>query len=75
MYTLTPDRHFILDLHPGHPQVAIATGFSGHGFKFASVVGEIMADLSDSGRTALEIGAWSVRREATSSVEREQKRQ
>src|SRR5262249_27037934 len=45
IYTLTPDRHFILDLHPEYRNVAIAAGFSGHGFKFAPTVGEIMADL------------------------------
>jgi sarcosine oxidase len=51
IYTLTPDRHFLIDLHPDHRNVAIAGGFSGHGFKFASVVGEILADLVESGRT------------------------
>ena len=51
MYTLTPDRHFLIDLHPDHPNVAVAAGFSGHGFKFASVVGEVLADLAETGRT------------------------
>src|SRR5690606_35609172 len=46
MYTVTPDENFILDLHPQHPNVAIAAGFSGHGFKFAPVIGDIMADLA-----------------------------
>jgi sarcosine oxidase len=55
MYTLTPDRHFVIDMHPRHPNVAVAAGFSGHGFKFASVVGEVLADLVDSGRTQLPI--------------------
>jgi sarcosine oxidase len=55
IYTLTPDRHFLIDLHPDHPNVALAAGFSGHGFKFASVVGEILADLADAGRTDLPI--------------------
>ncbi len=52
IYTLTPDRHFILDVHPEYPQVALAAGFSGHGFKFAPVVAEIMSDLIWSGRRA-----------------------
>jgi sarcosine oxidase len=52
MYTLTPDEHFILSLHPKHPQVAVACGFSGHGFKFTSVVGEILADLSMNGTSS-----------------------
>ncbi len=51
MYTLTPDRHFVIDRHPHFPQVAVACGFSGHGFKFAPTVGEILADLTTTGRT------------------------
>ena len=51
LYTLTPDGHFVVDLHPEHPQVAIASACSGHGFKFASVVGELLADLATTGRT------------------------
>ncbi len=46
MYTNTPDRDFILDSHPDHANVVVGAGFSGHGFKFASVVGEILADLT-----------------------------
>jgi monomeric sarcosine oxidase len=45
MYTVTPDEHFIVDRHPEHSQVAIAAGFSGHGFKFASAIGEHLVDL------------------------------
>jgi sarcosine oxidase len=56
LYTMSPDHHFVLGLHPAHPQVAIAAGFSGHGFKFASVVGEILADLATTGRTIHPIG-------------------
>jgi sarcosine oxidase len=62
MYTLTPDRHFVIDLHPRHANVAVAAGFSGHGFKFASVVGEILADLCEQGRTALPINMFSAGR-------------
>ena len=51
MYTNTPDKNFLIDLHPAFPQVSIAAGFSGHGFKFCSVVGEILADLAESGET------------------------
>lgn len=46
LFTNSPDEHFVLDTHPEFPQVSIAAGFSGHGFKFASVVGEIMADFA-----------------------------
>lgn len=45
IYTLSPDRHFIIDLHPDDSRVALACGFSGHGFKFAPVVGEMLLDL------------------------------
>jgi sarcosine oxidase len=62
VYTLTPDRHFVIDLHPDYPDVALAAGFSGHGFKFASVVGEVLADLAESGRTALPISMFRVGR-------------
>lgn len=51
MYTNTPDEHFVIATHPEYPQVAFAAGFSGHGYKFASVIGEIMADLATDGRT------------------------
>jgi sarcosine oxidase len=51
IYTLTPDRHFLLGRHPDHANVVLAGGFSGHGFKFAPVVGEILADLIQKGVT------------------------
>lgn len=62
LYTMTPDEHFVIGVHPEHPQVAIAAGFSGHGFKFASVVGEILADLSDRGTTDLPIDMFRITR-------------
>ena len=51
MYTLTPDSHFVIGLHPHHPEVVVASPCSGHGFKFASVVGEILAELAILGST------------------------
>lgn len=62
MYTNTPDKNFIITPHPRHPQVSIACGFSGHGFKFCSVVGEILADLADRGETRHDIGLFSLAR-------------
>jgi sarcosine oxidase len=50
LYENSPDRHFIIDLVPDHPNVVFGGGFSGHGFKFASVVGEILADLATTGQ-------------------------
>ena len=51
MYSLTPDKHFVLDIHPECPAVVLGAGFSGHGFKFASVMGEILAELALEGDT------------------------
>jgi sarcosine oxidase len=62
LFTNSPDHHFILDLHPDHPEVAFAAGFSGHGYKFCSVVGEIMADLVQGGETAHDIGLFRLNR-------------
>jgi sarcosine oxidase len=59
MYTNTPDEHFVISAHPHYPQVAIAAGFSGHGYKFCSVVGEILADLVTEGETLLPIDLFS----------------
>ena len=56
MFTNTADEHFILDTLPHAPQVAVAAGFSGHGFKLASVIGEVMADLALDGATRHDIG-------------------
>ena len=52
MYTMSTDGHFIVGRYPGVPHVSIVAGLSGHGFKFASVLGEIMADLTLEGSTA-----------------------
>ncbi|MCP5088820.1 MAG: FAD-dependent oxidoreductase [Rhodobacteraceae bacterium] len=62
LYTMTPDSHFVVDRHPLEPKVVIATGFSGHGFKFAPVVGEAVADLAVVGSTKLPIGFLSADR-------------
>jgi sarcosine oxidase len=62
LYTMSPDHHFLVGLHPANERVAIAAGFSGHGFKFASVMGEALADLAIAGETALPIGFLSPRR-------------
>jgi sarcosine oxidase len=67
LYTLTPDRHFVIDRHRDFGNVAFACGFSGHGFKFAPVVGEALADLATNGTTALPIGFLQNRWPAESS--------
>ena len=65
LFTNSPDEHFILDRHPEHPNVAIAAGFSGHGYKFCSVVGEIMADLALDGRSPFDLSLFGIGRFAT----------
>ncbi|WP_137289300.1 N-methyl-L-tryptophan oxidase [Natronorubrum halophilum] len=62
LFTNTPDGHFVLDTLPDHPQVTVAAGFSGHGFKFASVIGEITADLALEGETTHPIERFSIDR-------------
>jgi sarcosine oxidase len=62
IYTITPDHHFIIDQHPELENVMFACGFSGHGYKFAPVVGEIMADLAAQGHTEHPIGFLSADR-------------
>jgi sarcosine oxidase len=66
-FTNTPDEHFIIDRHPGHPQVILASPCSGHGFKFCSVVGEIVADLAE-GRTRHDIGFLALDRFRTGAA-------
>jgi len=51
LYTLTPDGHFVIDRHPHHDNLILCGGFSGHGFKFAPVIGEIAADLALEGES------------------------
>lgn len=58
LYTSTPDGNFVIGLHPAYPQIAIAAGFSGHGFKFASVIGEILADLALDRRTVHDLSRF-----------------
>jgi sarcosine oxidase len=70
LYTMSPDGHFVVGLHPGNPRVAIAAGFSGHGFKFSSGMGEILADLAIDGRTDQPIGFLSPKRPALAAAVR-----
>jgi glycine/D-amino acid oxidase-like deaminating enzyme len=62
LYTMTPDSNFIIDHHPEHANVVYAAGFSGHGFKFSAVMGEVMADLATEGTTRHPIGFLSAER-------------
>ena len=63
LYANSPDENFIIDKLPDYEEnVSIACGFSGHGFKFASVVGEILADLAIEGRSDLPIEFLNAKR-------------
>jgi len=68
MYTMTPDEDFIVERHPEHPQVSVACGFSGRGFKFSPTVGEIMADFATRGATDHDIAFLSSSRFQTVGV-------
>jgi sarcosine oxidase len=62
LYTMTPDGDFILDRLPGCPEIIVAAPCSGHGFKFAPVIGEILADLAVTGRTDHDISRFRLGR-------------
>jgi sarcosine oxidase len=62
LYTMTPDGHFIVDRLPAHPQIIVASPCSGHGFKFAPVTGEILADLATTGTTSHDVSRFSLAR-------------
>lgn len=57
LYTLTPDRDFVIDTLPGHEQVSLAIG-AGHAFKFASVIGRILSELACDGTTPSDLAAF-----------------
>ena len=65
LYTNTPDGDFILDTHPVAPGLAYASACSGHGFKFAPVIGEAVADLALTGTSPLPIGHFRAARFGT----------
>jgi sarcosine oxidase len=56
LFEPSPDEHFLIDAHPESAHAVLGAGFSGHGFKFCSVVGEILADLALDGVTRHDIG-------------------
>lgn len=62
LYTNTPDGHFVVDFHPRHPGVLVASACSGHGFKFSSAMGEVYADLLLDGRSRFDLGLFGAGR-------------
>jgi sarcosine oxidase len=59
LYSNTPDRHFVIGPHPASPRITLLSPCSGHGFKFASAIGEIGADLATTGRSRFDLSPFS----------------
>ncbi|XP_054901429.1 peroxisomal sarcosine oxidase isoform X2 [Poeciliopsis prolifica] len=62
MYTLTPDRHFVLDHHPNYSNIVIGAGFSGHGFKFGPVIGKLLCELSLGEEPSFDLSPFKISR-------------
>ena len=62
IFTNTPDHDFVIDFHPEFPRVVVSSACSGHGFKFASAIGEIQADLVTKGKSRFDLSPFSMAR-------------
>jgi sarcosine oxidase len=62
LFTNTRDHDFIIDFHPSHPQVLISSPCSGHGFKFASAIGEVQAELVATGKSRFDLTPFRINR-------------
>jgi sarcosine oxidase len=62
LYTMTPDHHFIIDRHPQYPHIVFGAGFSGHGFKFGTLIGRILADLAQKQEPSVDLSMFSAKR-------------
>ena len=71
MYTNTPDDHFLIDQHPEAPRVLLASACSGHGFKFASILGELLADRFTDTPSALDLEPFRLDRPALRTKNRD----
>jgi sarcosine oxidase len=65
IFTNTPDHDFVIDFHPAHPNVLISSPCSGHGFKFASAIGEAQADLLTEGKARFDLTPFRIARFGT----------
>lgn len=70
LYANTPDYHFVLDTHPHYPRVVIGAGFSGHGFKFGPILGELLADLASEREPAVDLAPFRTSRFGQEPVRR-----
>jgi len=68
MYTNTPDEHFIIDRHPLHPNIIVASPCSGHGFKFSSLTGQLLAGLALEKNSPFDLTPFALSRFRTSSA-------
>lgn len=62
LYTVTPDFEFVIDFHPEHQNIILASPCSGHGFKHSAAIGEILSDLARTGKSKTDISQFSIRR-------------
>ena len=62
MYTNTPDEHFIMDEHPQHKNIIVASPCSGHGFKFSSLTGKLLADMATGSSIPFDLSPFSISR-------------
>ena len=62
LYTNAPDNQFVIDFYPGTRNVILASPCSGHGFKFSTVVGEVVTELATKGRSKYDLGFVSIAR-------------
>ena len=67
LYTIPPDQNFVIDTLPEHPQISVAVG-AGHAYKFAGLIGRILAELTLDGSSSFPIGAFRVDRPAISDA-------
>jgi glycine/D-amino acid oxidase-like deaminating enzyme len=65
---MTPDEHFVIDRHPGYENLILAAGFSGHGFKFAPAIGEVLADLAFQNEPKIPVDFLGMRRFAPDNL-------
>jgi len=61
LYTLTPDRDFVIDTVPGHDNVVVAIG-AGHAFKFASQIGRLLCELARDGKSTIDLSSFALDR-------------
>jgi sarcosine oxidase len=62
LFTNTPNEHFVIDVLPDAPEIVVASPCSGHGFKFASVIGEVLAELATAGASKLDLSLFDISR-------------